>query len=155
VSRLAALQAYEVTDLGPEDMDVAEVHDPSAMGEVIPAENLGRPRVQRPSGRRNRHRPTRPRGCRTPDLATSGAPGRRNHGARTGQRHAHTVDHLLKDHRVAECLDSSSGDRLTYRRHQAGGGGALNVRDFLDVRVICESCSSPDAPKRWPTRPAG
>jgi len=41
VSRLAALQAYEIAGLGPDDMDVAEVHDASAMGEVIQVENLG------------------------------------------------------------------------------------------------------------------
>jgi acetyl-CoA acetyltransferase len=41
VSRLAALQAYEIAGLGPEDMDVAEVHDASAMGEILLAENLG------------------------------------------------------------------------------------------------------------------
>jgi acetyl-CoA acetyltransferase len=41
VSRLAALQAYEMAGLGPEDMDVAEVHDASAMGEILQSENLG------------------------------------------------------------------------------------------------------------------
>ena len=41
VSRLAALQAYEIAGLGPQDMSVAEVHDASAMGEIIQAENLG------------------------------------------------------------------------------------------------------------------
>jgi acetyl-CoA acetyltransferase len=41
VGRLAARQAYESAGLGPEDMDVAEVHDASAMGEIIQAENLG------------------------------------------------------------------------------------------------------------------
>jgi acetyl-CoA acetyltransferase len=41
VSRLAALDAYEAAGLGPEDMDVAEVHDASAMGEIIQVENLG------------------------------------------------------------------------------------------------------------------
>lgn len=41
VSRLAALQAYDLAGLGPEDMDVAEVHDASAMGEILQAENLG------------------------------------------------------------------------------------------------------------------
>jgi acetyl-CoA acetyltransferase len=41
VGRLAALQAYELAGLGPDDMDVAEVHDASAMGEIIQAENLG------------------------------------------------------------------------------------------------------------------
>lgn len=41
VSRLAALQAYEIAGLGPEDMHVAELHDASAMGEIIHAENLG------------------------------------------------------------------------------------------------------------------
>jgi acetyl-CoA acetyltransferase len=38
---LAALQAYERAGLGPADMDVAEVHDASAMGEIIQSENLG------------------------------------------------------------------------------------------------------------------
>jgi len=41
VSALAAQQAYELAGLGPRDMDVAEVHDASAMGEIIQAENLG------------------------------------------------------------------------------------------------------------------
>jgi acetyl-CoA acetyltransferase len=41
ISRLAALQAYEIAGLGPQDMDVAEVHDASALGEIIQSENLG------------------------------------------------------------------------------------------------------------------
>jgi acetyl-CoA acetyltransferase len=41
VGRLAALQAYGQAGLGPQDMDAAEVHDASAMGEIIQAENLG------------------------------------------------------------------------------------------------------------------
>lgn len=34
-------QAYEVSGLGPEDMSVAEVHDATAYGELVQAENLG------------------------------------------------------------------------------------------------------------------
>ncbi|AZD29795.1 thiolase family protein [Pseudomonas chlororaphis] len=41
VSLLAARQAYEIAGLGPQDMHVAEVHDASAMGEIIQSENLG------------------------------------------------------------------------------------------------------------------
>ncbi|MBF7731272.1 thiolase family protein [Pseudomonas sp. N040] len=41
LSRLAANQAYEIAGLGPQDMQVAEVHDAAAMGEIIQAENLG------------------------------------------------------------------------------------------------------------------
>jgi acetyl-CoA acetyltransferase len=41
VGHLAANQAYEQAGLGPGDMDVAEVHDASAMGEILQAENLG------------------------------------------------------------------------------------------------------------------
>ena len=41
VARRAALRAYEIAGLGPEDVDVAEVHDASAMGEIIQVENLG------------------------------------------------------------------------------------------------------------------
>ena len=38
VSHLAAKEAYEKAGLGPEDIDVAEVHDASAMGEIIQAD---------------------------------------------------------------------------------------------------------------------
>ena len=41
VGRRAALAAYEQAALGPEDIDVAEVHDASAMGEILQSENLG------------------------------------------------------------------------------------------------------------------
>lgn len=41
VGRLASLQAYNMAGVGPEAMNVAEVHDASAMGEIIQAENLG------------------------------------------------------------------------------------------------------------------
>ncbi|MCB1700180.1 MAG: thiolase family protein [Halioglobus sp.] len=41
VGHLAANQAYEQAGLGPRDMHVAEVHDASAMGEILQAENLG------------------------------------------------------------------------------------------------------------------
>ena len=41
IGRLAASQAYEQAGLGPRDMHLAEVHDASAMGEIIQAENLG------------------------------------------------------------------------------------------------------------------
>lgn len=41
IGHLAALQAYAQAGLGPQDMHVAEVHDASAMGEIIQAENLG------------------------------------------------------------------------------------------------------------------
>ncbi len=41
LSHVAANQAYQQAGLGPEDMDVAEVHDVTAMGEIIQVENLG------------------------------------------------------------------------------------------------------------------
>lgn len=41
VGRLAAKMAYDQAGLGPRDMHVAEVHDASAMGEIIQVENLG------------------------------------------------------------------------------------------------------------------
>jgi acetyl-CoA acetyltransferase len=40
-ARLAALAAYKMAGLGPEDMNVAEVHDATAMGEIFEAEHLG------------------------------------------------------------------------------------------------------------------
>lgn len=41
VSRLAAARAYELAGVGPSDIDVAEVHDATATGEVIEVEALG------------------------------------------------------------------------------------------------------------------
>ena len=41
LAHLAAQTAYAQAGVGPEDMDVAEVHDAAAMGEIIQAENLG------------------------------------------------------------------------------------------------------------------
>ncbi|MFJ4289517.1 thiolase family protein [Cupriavidus sp. NPDC089707] len=40
-TRLAALHAYEQAGLGPRDMQVAEVHDATSMGEILQSENLG------------------------------------------------------------------------------------------------------------------
>ncbi|MCX7171078.1 MAG: thiolase family protein [Proteobacteria bacterium] len=41
VTRLNALKAYEKAGLGPHDINVAEVHDASAMGELMQTEMLG------------------------------------------------------------------------------------------------------------------
>jgi acetyl-CoA acetyltransferase len=38
---LGARRAYDAAGIGPDDVDVAEVHDATAMGEVIQVENLG------------------------------------------------------------------------------------------------------------------
>lgn len=40
-SALAARRAYELAGIGPQEVDVAEVHDATAMGEIIQVENLG------------------------------------------------------------------------------------------------------------------
>jgi acetyl-CoA acyltransferase len=40
-SRLASLTAYDLAGVGPEDIDVAEVHDATAMGEIMEVEALG------------------------------------------------------------------------------------------------------------------
>lgn len=41
ITRRAARQAYEQAGIGPEDIAVAEVHDASAIGELVQTENLG------------------------------------------------------------------------------------------------------------------
>ena len=38
---LASRKAYELAGIGPQDVSVAEVHDATAMGEIIQVENLG------------------------------------------------------------------------------------------------------------------
>lgn len=41
IGRLAALQAYEAAGIGPQDVDVVEVHDATAYAELQQIENLG------------------------------------------------------------------------------------------------------------------
>jgi acetyl-CoA acyltransferase len=41
IGRVAALQAYEMAGVGPDDVDVAEVHDACAFAEILQIENLG------------------------------------------------------------------------------------------------------------------
>lgn len=41
VTRLVSLQLYEVSGVGPEDIDFAEVHDASSSGEIVQTEALG------------------------------------------------------------------------------------------------------------------
>ena len=41
VTRLTSQRAYEKAGLGPQDMDIAEVHDASSIGEIIQIESLG------------------------------------------------------------------------------------------------------------------
>jgi acetyl-CoA acetyltransferase len=41
ISRRAALTAYEKAGVDPSDVDVAEVHDATAVGEILQIENLG------------------------------------------------------------------------------------------------------------------
>lgn len=41
VARLAALDAYEQAGIGPEDVSVVELHDASALGDIVQAEALG------------------------------------------------------------------------------------------------------------------
>jgi acetyl-CoA acetyltransferase len=41
ISRRAALKAYEIAGIGPEDVDVVECHDATAFGEIQQSENLG------------------------------------------------------------------------------------------------------------------
>ena len=41
IGRVTAVKAYEAAGLGHENIDVAEVHDATAVGEVIQVENLG------------------------------------------------------------------------------------------------------------------
>ena len=41
IIRIAALKAYNIAGIGPEDISVAEVHDATAFGEILQTENLG------------------------------------------------------------------------------------------------------------------
>lgn len=41
IGRLTAVEAYEAGGLGPEDVDVVELHDATSFGEIMQIENLG------------------------------------------------------------------------------------------------------------------
>ena len=41
IGRVAALRAYEQAGIGPDEVDVAEVHDASAYAEIVQVENMG------------------------------------------------------------------------------------------------------------------
>lgn len=41
ITRLTALRAYEMAQIGPGDISVAELHDASAIAEIVHSENLG------------------------------------------------------------------------------------------------------------------
>jgi acetyl-CoA acyltransferase len=41
IAAIASQKAYEIAGLGPEDIDVAEVHDASAFGEIVAIESCG------------------------------------------------------------------------------------------------------------------
>ena len=41
ISQMASKAAYETAGVGPEDIDVCEVHDATAFGELVQTENLG------------------------------------------------------------------------------------------------------------------
>jgi acetyl-CoA acetyltransferase len=41
LTRVAALRAYEMAGVGPEDISVAELHDASAIAEILHCENVG------------------------------------------------------------------------------------------------------------------
>nr|WP_277346099.1 thiolase family protein [Sneathiella chinensis] len=41
ITRVAALKAYDMAGVAPEDVSVAEVHDATAFGEILQTENLG------------------------------------------------------------------------------------------------------------------
>lgn len=41
ITRLASKRAYELAGIGPQEVSVAEVHDATAVGEIIQIENLG------------------------------------------------------------------------------------------------------------------
>ena len=49
-TRLAAKQAYEMAGLGPDDVDLVELHDCFATAEIVHYENLGPAARARPAG---------------------------------------------------------------------------------------------------------
>ncbi|MFC7049442.1 thiolase family protein [Emcibacter nanhaiensis] len=118
-----AREAYELAALDPDDMDLAEVHDAAAMGEIIQSENLG----FCPIGEGG-------------DLALSGATGPSGRipvnpsGGLEGRGHPIGATGLAQIHEIVTQLRGEAGKRqVENARHaiQENGGGIYGLEEAV------------------------
>jgi acetyl-CoA acyltransferase len=135
LSVLASGRAYERAGLGPEDVDVAEVHDATSFGEVLQTENLGL--VPRGEGGAAAERGETTLGGRIPVNPSGGLVSKGHPIAATG---------LAKTHELVTQLRGEAGERQVEGARVSisqGGGGFYGIEDASTCVTILEAAVTP------------
>lgn len=123
VGARAAQRAYEEAGIGPEAIDVAEVHDATAVGELIHAENLGLV----PRGDAGRL-------AEAGDLSIGGSMPINTSGGLESKGHPLGATGIGQMHELAiQLLDRAAGRQVEGARHaiQENGGGFVGVEEAV------------------------
>ncbi|GAA1386396.1 thiolase family protein [Pseudonocardia kongjuensis] len=129
VARLAALRAYEIAGVGPEAMDLAEVHDATSFGEILQVENLGL--VERGDGGPASERGETTLGGRLPVNTSGGLVSKGHPIAATGLGQIHEMVTQLRGEAGARQVP---GDP-TWAVSQ-NGGGFTDIEDAVEVVTV-------------------
>lgn len=134
IGRLTALAAYELAGVDPADIDVAEVHDATAMGEIIQSENLGF--CEFGDGGRIAEAGETRLGGRIP-INLSG--GLESKGHPVGATGLSQIFELVLQLRGEACQRQHPGARLALAEN---GGGLIGVEEAVCAVTILEAASA-------------
>src|SRR5690606_17945836 len=126
--RLAAQRAYKMADIGPDQIDVVEVHDASSFAEILQIENLGL--CARGEGGRYTETGETSLGGRTPVNVSGGLVSKGHPIAATG---------LIQIHELVTQLRHEAGARQVAGARIAvaeNGGGFLKHEDAAAVVTV-------------------
>ena len=128
VTRLVASRAYERAGVGPEDVDLAEVHDASSFGEIVQCEALG---LCAPGkGGPDAERGETSQGGRIPVNVSGGLVSKGHPLGATGLGQIHELVTQLRGEAAARQVD---GARLALAENS---GGFYGVEDALSAVTI-------------------
>jgi len=131
IGRVAALQAYESAGVGPEDIDVAEVHDACSFAEILQSENLGF--CERGAGGRLVEQGATRLGGRIPINPSGGLVSKGHPVGATGLIQIHELVTQLRAEAGARQVD---GARLALAEN---GGGLWGVEEASTAVTILEA----------------
>jgi acetyl-CoA acetyltransferase len=134
VGARAARRAYQIAGVGPEDVDVAEVHDATAFGEIQQTENLGL--CKRGEGGVMAERGETTLGGPVPVNPSGGLESRGHPVGATG---------LAQIHELVMQLRGKAGDRQVPGARIAiaeNGGGLLGIEEAAAAVTVLESVQS-------------
>lgn len=128
VTRLAADRAYQQAGIGPEAIDLGEVHDATAFGELLNAENLRL--VERGEGGPAAERGDFTLGGRVPINVSGGLESRGHPLGATGLAQVHEL--------VVQLRGRAESRQVPYARHAIleNGGGLYGVEDAAAAVAI-------------------